>query len=166
MDALGAAIEELLAAYPGRYPGRDLQTRAAAIRQRLVALAAGRLDPADPPAAKLLGELEALRREALVAENPLLAGKKLLLVKRYTYDSNHYYDEFIAGIRRFGGGFYVLSLADGTVAEVAPALARGHRRSLRPLLRRPADRLRLQAAQVRRIPHLRNRPWTARGCGN
>jgi hypothetical protein len=124
-DALRAAIQELMAAYPGRYPGQELLTRAGTIRQRLAALAAARLDPADPPAAKLMAEFEALRREALVAKNPLLAGKKLLMVKRYTYDSNHYYDEFIAGIRRFGGGFFVLSLADGTVAELAPALGEG-----------------------------------------
>jgi hypothetical protein len=123
--ALHAAIHELSAAYPDSYPRQDLLARAALLRQRLTALAAARLDPSDPPAARLLAELESLRHEALVSRNPLLANKKLLMVKRYTYDSNHYYDEFIVGIRRFGGGFYVLSPADGQVTAVAPALREG-----------------------------------------
>ncbi len=70
-------------------------------------------------------ELADLRREALVTENPLLSGKRLLFVKRFTYDSNHYYDEFNAGIRCFGGGLYTLSLADGAVTQISPSLSAG-----------------------------------------
>ena len=63
----------------------------------------------------MLTELDDLQHEAaLVAENPLLAGKRLLFVKRYTYDSDHYYDEFITGTRTFGGGLFTLSLHDGS----------------------------------------------------
>ena len=43
-------------------------------------------------------------------QNPLLAGKRLLFVKRFAYDSDHYYDEFITGTRAFGGGLFTLSL--------------------------------------------------------
>jgi hypothetical protein len=124
-DALRAAIEELHAAYPGRYPGERLLQSVAALRGRMVAAAAKSLDPAQQSTRLLSAGLESLRREALVTENPLLAGKKLLFVKRYTYDSNHFYDEFIAGIRRFGGGLFLLSLRDGSVAEVAPQLRDG-----------------------------------------
>ncbi|MGA2617449.1 MAG: hypothetical protein ABSF26_07555 [Thermoguttaceae bacterium] len=124
-DALSAAIQELHAAYPGRYAGERLLQRVAGLRQRIAATAETSLDPAEEPTRLLLAELESLRREALVTGNPLLAGKTLLFVKRYTYDSDHYYDEFIAGIRRFGGGFFRLSLQDGAVAELAPELRQG-----------------------------------------
>jgi hypothetical protein len=60
-----------------------------------------------------------------VAENPLLAGKRLLFVKRAMYDSDHYYDEFNAGIRQFGGGLFTLSMSDGAVLPVSPQLGQG-----------------------------------------
>ncbi len=124
-DALRNAVEELDAAYAGQYAGAELLTSVAALRQRLVEQAVGKLDPAEAQTRKLLEELASLKRDALVVRNPLLAGKKLVFVKRYTYDSDHYYDEFIAGIRRFGGGLYQLSLSDGAVTEIAPQLAHG-----------------------------------------
>ena len=123
--ALQAAVEELHTAYGERYPSRRLHACATDLRQRLLAAASDRLDPASEPTRRLLGEIAGLQREALVNENPLLKGKKLLLVKRYTYDSNHFYDEFASGIRRFGGGFYLLSLPGGAIAEIAPELHSG-----------------------------------------
>jgi len=122
-DALRAAVEELRAAYGQGYPGERLLGRIADLRGRL--LVADRLDPAHDQTRRLLAEMDGLKREALVASNPLLAGKKLLLVKRYSYDSDHYYDEHNSGISRFGGGLYTLSLGDGAVAEIAPQLRAG-----------------------------------------
>ena len=58
-------------------------------------------------------------------ENPLLAGKQLLVLKRFAYDSDHYYDEFIAGIRRFGGGLCTVSLPDAKVTDIAAELGTG-----------------------------------------
>ena len=46
-------------------------------------------------------------------------------MKRYAFDSDHYYDEFITGTRKFGGGLFTLSMQDGSVAEVAAALRDG-----------------------------------------
>jgi len=123
--ALGKAIEELHAAYAEKYPGAELLARTASLRQRLTEAASVGLDPADARSRKLLDELSSLQREALVDRSPLLSGKKFVFVKRATYDSDHYYDEFIAGIRRFGGGLYQLSLPDGAVSEIAPQLADG-----------------------------------------
>jgi hypothetical protein len=125
VDALGAAMIELDGAFPGRYPGQRLLVRTADLRERLLAKAGQRLDPADEQDRRLLRECGELRREALVAENPLLAGKQLLFVKRHTYDSNHYYDEYNEGLRRFGGGLCLLSLRDGTVTDIAPQLRDG-----------------------------------------
>ena len=56
--------------------------------------------------------------------NPLLRGAELLLVKRYTYNSKHYYDDF-QHISAWGGNLCVLSLADGRVRELVPQLAGG-----------------------------------------
>ena len=125
VDSLAAAVKELARGYPNRYPGERLLAHSAQLRQRLLCQAHDRLDPDQQPTADLLSELDQLKREALVVENPLLSGKRLLFVKRYTYDSNHYYDEFIAGIRRFGGGLYLLSADRGTVVPVAPQLSEG-----------------------------------------
>ena len=144
-------MTELAVAYPDRYPSARLLARVADLRRRLDQALDSRLDPGDHRTVCLFHELGLLRQEALVTDNPLLSGKKLLFVKRFTYDSDHYYDEFNAGIRRFGGGFAVLSLADGTVRDVAPTLAAAFSRSLRPVLRRPAHPLQLQAGQTRRV---------------
>ena len=70
-------------------------------------------------------EIERLKTEALVTNNPLIRFNKLLFVKRYTYQSNHYYTDFINGCKHFGGNLCVLSLADGTVTELAPELNGG-----------------------------------------
>jgi hypothetical protein len=125
VDALQAAVKELHAAYLGQYSGQALLARIADLRQRICRQAVQHLDPANGPTRRLLEELHELQRTALVSENPLLKGKKLLLVKRPTYDSNHYYDEYDAGLRQFGGNLCLLSLEDGTVREIAPQLNGG-----------------------------------------
>ena len=50
---------------------------------------------------------------------------KLLFVKRYTYQSSHYYTDFIDGCENFGGNIYILSLKDGKVTELVPELRDG-----------------------------------------
>jgi hypothetical protein len=124
-DALQAAITELHAAYSETYPGRLLLARAADLRKRLLHKASDRVDPADAKSGRLLQELKDLQCEALVAGNPLLSGKKLVLVKRYTYDSNHYYDEHNGGVSRFGGGLFLVSLDGRDVKPIAPQLGDG-----------------------------------------
>jgi hypothetical protein len=73
----------------------------------------------------LNARVEVLRREALLAANPLLRCGRLLFVRRYTYQSNHYYTDYINGCEHFGGNLCVLSLADGRVTELAPQLTGG-----------------------------------------
>ena len=50
---------------------------------------------------------------------------KLIFVKRYTYQSNHYYTDFINGCEHFGGNICVLNLKDGTVTELVPSMKDG-----------------------------------------
>jgi len=75
--------------------------------------------------ADLAKQLDSLRREALVIDHPLLECGKLLFVKRHTYQSSHYYTDYIDGCRYFGGNLCVLSLADGKVTELVPQLKDG-----------------------------------------
>jgi len=50
---------------------------------------------------------------------------KIVFIKRYTYDSNHYYTEFINSNWKPGGNICILNLKDGTVNELAPELKDG-----------------------------------------
>ena len=50
---------------------------------------------------------------------------KLLFVKRFTYNSNHYYTEYINSAWMPGGNLCVLDLRDGSVREVVPQLRGG-----------------------------------------
>ena len=121
--SLRAAVAALAAAYPHQYRGHELLDRVDGLRARL--LDADHLDPAKEPTTSLLNDLADLKRDALVTGNPLLAGQSLLFVKRCAFDSDHYYDEFITGTRKFGGGLFTLSMPDGSVAELAAALREG-----------------------------------------
>ena len=50
---------------------------------------------------------------------------KLIFVKRYTYQSNHYYTDYINGCEYFGGNICVLDLKDGTETELVPSMKDG-----------------------------------------
>lgn len=50
---------------------------------------------------------------------------KLLFVKRYTYQSSHYYTDFIDGCEKFGGNICILSLKNGKVTELVPSMRHG-----------------------------------------
>jgi hypothetical protein len=119
--ALRQAIEFLGQACPGRYPAPALLARLAEWEARLrdPAGALSNTTPAEDAEA-----LQAFEREALVLLNPLLAPGKLVFAKRYTYQTGWYYAEFMQA-NRVGGGLCVLSLADGRVTDLAPALGAG-----------------------------------------
>ncbi|MBI5684975.1 MAG: hypothetical protein HZC54_07830 [Verrucomicrobia bacterium] len=73
----------------------------------------------------LLAELERCKRQMLVDANPLLRGATLLVTKRYTYDSQHYYDDYYHGPSEWGGNICEVSLADGRARAIVPQLAGG-----------------------------------------
>ena len=51
--------------------------------------------------------------------------EKIVFVSRYTYNSNHYYTEYLNSDWMPGGNLYVLSLMTGEVKELAPSLNGG-----------------------------------------
>jgi len=125
LDRLQQAVDALACQFGEAYSGESHVREIKHLRERLIRQASGRLDPRHPASQQLLGEIQARRQEWLVQRNPLLAGQRMMLVKRFTYDSQHYYDDFYNGIRRFGGMLCELSLDDGSVRAVVPQLAGG-----------------------------------------
>ena len=125
LGGLRAAIDHLTRTCGDEYPkGRSFLARLDAIADALArSVEQGGEAPAD--LAATVEEIERLRRQALVTENPLLGVEKLLFVKRQTYQSNHYYTDFINGCRYFGGNLCTLSLKDGRVTELVPSMKDG-----------------------------------------
>ena len=118
LDRLRAAVEELALAHSKDYPSNAFRTQLDKYKQQLTA-AAPNLDPTNEATRRLLAEMPKLQRRMLVDENPLLKNAKLLFVKRYTYNSKHYYDDF-QHVSRWGGNLCELSLSNGTVREIVP----------------------------------------------
>lgn len=121
---LRAAVEELGRSLPGDYHSGELLAELADYEGRLNAQARGKLDPAEAATRGLMAEMAKMRRRMLVDFNPLVRDAEILFVKRPTYDSKHYYDDF-QHISRWGGNLCVLSLADGRVREIVPQMAGG-----------------------------------------
>ena len=124
LDRLHAAVSELSRAYPEEYPAVTAQDRLKSYEQQLTAQAEKVLDPHQEKTRRLMQEMQQMQRQLLVDANPLLRGAQILFVKRYTYDSKHYYDDF-QHVSRWGGSLCVLSLADGRVRELVPQLSEG-----------------------------------------
>jgi len=79
-----------------------------------------------PAPVDLAGPIDADIAATRVQLRRLLPGvESLLFVKRYTFQSSHYYTDFIDGCKRFGGNLCLVSLADGSVKELVPELSHG-----------------------------------------
>ena len=79
-----------------------------------------------PPRANPIGSIETDTVAARAMLRRLLPGvEHILFVKRYTFQSSHYYTDFIDGCRHFGGNLCLLSLTDGTVKDLVPELSHG-----------------------------------------
>jgi hypothetical protein len=112
LQRLAAAVAELDRSDPS-YRSHGFAARLAELRAAIL-----RGEPSRPA-------VDNLARRALVRENPLLKGRKLLFARRYTYDSRHYYDDYYAGLREWGGNLCELDPASGKVREIVPKLAGG-----------------------------------------
>lgn len=121
---LRAAVTELGRTPADQYPAAELLGTLDEYERELTTRAAGRVDPADEATVRLLADMPAMRRRMLVDLNPLLRDAEILFVKRFTYNSKHYYDDF-QHISRWGGNLCVLSLASGQVREIVPQLDGG-----------------------------------------
>jgi len=120
LPGLSGAVRYLARRYPDVFPpAQPLLDRISDVEKR--AQRATSLDEAND----LVAEIDRIRAQALVRDNPLMRFGKLLFVKRYTYQSNHYYTDYINGCRYFGGNLCALDLGTGEVVELAPSLAGG-----------------------------------------
>jgi len=71
------------------------------------------------------GHVASLEQEALIAKHPLIDFDKLVFVRRYTYQSSHYYTDYIDGAVKYGGNLCVVSFKDGKVTDLVPELEGG-----------------------------------------
>lgn len=127
--ALREAINDLKASFGPRYPKADeFLARADAIEKAFADAQARTQDRAI-----LLKELKQaddalddLRREALVKANPLVQDcGKLIFIRRKTYQSSHYYTDYIDGCKFYGSALSVLDLSTGAVTDIVPELKDG-----------------------------------------
>ena len=66
------------------------------------------------------------KEEKLVWDKLLTKGiEEIVFVKRFTYNSNHYYTEYLNSTWKPGGNLYVLSLRTGETKELVPSLTGG-----------------------------------------
>ncbi|MFA7003005.1 MAG: hypothetical protein WC429_03105, partial [Verrucomicrobiia bacterium] len=124
---LRLAVAELGKSFPKDYPAADFLRKLDELRRDADNLVCVRLEAGRSEADRIvcLTMIDRSRRLMLVDANPLLRGATLLLTKRYTYDSQHYYDDYYHGPTEWGGNICEVSLADGRVREIVPQLAGG-----------------------------------------
>ena len=60
-----------------------------------------------------------------IKDDRLAGFDEIVFVKRDTYQSDHYYTDFINGCKYFGGNICILSLKDGSVRELVPSMKHG-----------------------------------------
>ncbi len=70
-------------------------------------------------------DLRRLRHDVLFGSGPGPGCKRLLFVKRFKFQSNHYYTDYINGCRKFGGDLCVLHLGTGEVLDLCPEMGQG-----------------------------------------
>jgi len=120
LKELRATIAEL---YAGSPKVRELARRLDTLEGKAARWQGG------PPGGKAFEDWKSavakLRSDVILHENPLVDFDKLVFVKRFTYNANHYYTEFINSRWMPGGGLCVLDLETGNVRELAPSLKDG-----------------------------------------
>ncbi|MDR3309480.1 MAG: hypothetical protein LBS80_05960, partial [Tannerella sp.] len=73
------------------------------------------------PSEKIAGSIAPAVRTQLLQQNV----DEIAFVKRFTYNSNHYYTEYLNTKWMPGGNIYVLSVKNGEIRELAPELTGG-----------------------------------------
>lgn len=116
--SLRAAVDDLAATFPQRYPrAREYLRRLNRIQERLE-------DASGDALQRIRAELESLRREALLA-NPLVAAQPILFVARHQYRKDHHNtatmfqtDEINTNSFQGGGAIKTVDLPGGEVRTV------------------------------------------------
>jgi hypothetical protein len=122
---LAMAVTELSNRFPQEYPAEKAELALKGLKADITALAGTdseqQIDSSIATIAELITQMQ---RQWLVAENPLINQAEILFVKRYTYNSKHYYDDF-QHISRWGGQLCQLSMKDGHVRSLVPEMSDG-----------------------------------------
>lgn len=63
--------------------------------------------------------------DVFVRRNKLFGSDSLLFLKRFPFQSNHYYTDYINGCKFYGGNLYSLNLKTGEERELVPELQNG-----------------------------------------
>jgi hypothetical protein len=71
------------------------------------------------------GETEAVMAATRTRLRQMLGTDEIVFIKLFTYNSNHYYTEFLNSQWKPGGGIYILSLTDGSTRQLATELKGG-----------------------------------------
>ncbi|MHC4518526.1 MAG: HzsA-related protein [Planctomycetota bacterium] len=74
---------------------------------------------------KLRQDVQQLQEDVLLTDNPQVGFDEIVFVKRYTYQSSHYYTDFIDGCEKYGGSICVYNLATGGIREIVPSMRHG-----------------------------------------
>ncbi len=127
--SLRDAIADLKATFGPRYPRADEFTA----KVDAIEKSASDAQANTPDHAIVLKEMKRaeealnnLRQEALVNANPLVQDcGKILFIRRKTYQSSHYYTDYIDGCKFFGGALSILDLKTGAVTDIVPELKDG-----------------------------------------
>ncbi|MBE0537679.1 MAG: hypothetical protein IH624_18595, partial [Phycisphaerae bacterium] len=120
---LRRALSEELDAAAQASQIQGLTARIAALEQQIQTWQTQFIDPAQLD--QFAADLQRLQRDIIHASDPFSTFEKILFVKRFTYQSSHYYTDFIDGCEKFGGNICTLDLATGKVQDVVPSMAHG-----------------------------------------
>ena len=74
---------------------------------------------------EFLEESSTYLREIFLTNNQLLGTDSILFLKRFPFQSNHYYTDYVNGCRFYGGNIYALNLKNGETKELVPELQDG-----------------------------------------
>ena len=74
---------------------------------------------------EFLAETAAYLRGIFVTNNKLVNAESLIFLKRFAFQSNHYYTDYVNGCKYYGGNLFTLNLKTGETKELIPELQNG-----------------------------------------
>ncbi len=118
-DAISQAVQTLRKQFPKRYPsfhvGESLGLWDSMTSRWLDEL------PSAEEVEAWKKRFDQAKKNALIESNPLFDFDEIVFIKRKTYQSSHYYTDFIDGCAHYGGNISILNWRTGEVRDIAPA---------------------------------------------
>ena len=123
LDGLTQALETEYDIQNNTDKAKDFLARIESSRQKVTHWQNSLIDASE--LTKFGADLQQLHREILTGSDPFAGFDKIVFVKRYTYQSSHYYTDFIDGCEKFGGNVCTLDLNTGEVVEIVGSMKHG-----------------------------------------